>query len=408
MKTEKNILGLYFRISRASRLSTLITFILLIQGLDVICQSSPLFCGNRNDDMFLGCNSKNRNILWRITDFGQNIEAVSESPNHDYSEPSEGVLLDHVFTFTKSGDFGENWATISPKRQMVYTVFGGVFPGECLMMAILDTIQNPRAQFYKSYDNGTTLILTKDSATYIASGVMGHSSGEFYTTCSVNGMAKLCRSIDFGFHFDTIPFTGDELKSGGELYRGANSGELFLVTHNTVCPTTYKIYHSDDYGVTWTYKNEDTIDCSDIVHFSSGRGECTFYYVYFRGGVNEFTKIHLYGSTDCGETFTKYDHTLFHTLSIDESGNSVDCIKVNPNPALNSVYMTFKIKQAGNYKMELYSLDGRLIARIFQQNYLPGEQTYLYTNNKLKSGMYFLVLKGVSQPFLSTKIIIQR
>jgi hypothetical protein len=70
--------------------------------------------------------------------------------------------------------------------------------------------------------------------------------------------------------------------------------------------------------------------------------------------------------------------------------------------------MTFKIKQAGNYKMELYSLDGRLIARIFQQNYLPGEQTYLYTNNKLKSGMYFLVLKGVSQPFLSTKIIIQR
>lgn len=413
MKTKNSNFRINALEYRESQWIYIILITLLVSVSHSALSQKMLFPGNGNDDMYIQCYSFDRKLICRITDYGQNIEIMGREELYDYSEPIEGVLLAHFYQFYKSTDFGRSLSPISPSRSFIYKVFGGAIPGECLMMALFDSLPNHRFQYYKSYDNGNTLLLTKDSATYTMEGEMGQVSGEFYTVCETNGIYRLCHSLDFAATFDTVPISVSICKPNsneifGELHRGTNLGELFMVTHNKSCPTTYQFYHSADYGHSWVYKSSTTIDCGELKQFSAGRDECSFYYVHYNTLPGEYTTLNVCCSLDCGQTFTQYNHILIHSLSVNNSVKNSDLLLISPNPAKDNFNLSIKIQEAGNYAFDIYSIDGKYIDSFSQQYFVPGEVQLSYSTNKFIQGAYKVILKKDKQIISCSTIVIHK
>jgi hypothetical protein len=97
-----------------------------------------------------------------------------------------------------------------------------------------------------------------------------------------------------------------------------------------------------------------------------------------------------------------------NTLGISEQSTtardfSID--EVYPNPSNPEFNVSFDIKTAAAYKLELFDITGRLVEVVKNQKFTPGHYEYSLKTEKFTSGVYFLMLSG-AKDFISRKVVV--
>ncbi|NOZ45432.1 MAG: T9SS type A sorting domain-containing protein, partial [Chlorobi bacterium] len=148
---------------------------------------------------------------------------------------------------------------------------------------------------------------------------IGISDGEFFAFSGEFSVGyNLYFTDNYGINFITIPIdTTVALHSisghSPQIYRGAESGELYLTSWTP--ELHYKIFYSVDTGYTWEEKYES--DFINIyywgVDFTAGRKSGSFYVTrktLDQIWYHEHIDLYIDYSEDYGETFTTYFHEL--------------------------------------------------------------------------------------------------
>ncbi|MBK3519434.1 CotH kinase family protein [Carboxylicivirga marina] len=86
-------------------------------------------------------------------------------------------------------------------------------------------------------------------------------------------------------------------------------------------------------------------------------------------------------------------------VGIFDQPHSLDAaLQCMPNPVTASSVVSFSIKEAGAYQLQVFDIHGRALSEAFHQSYSPGNYEVLLhkiIDNKLLRGIYFLQLRGV-------------
>jgi hypothetical protein len=278
-------------------------------------------------------------------------------------------------------------------------------------------IQNPstpRGTLHKTVDSGNTFTLVRDSSNFenVVAFEYGYISGEFYEIFVNSNQSNFCHSLDFGVTFDTIPVptTIINVTSGLQFHtlsRGSAPGELFLVTKKTVSATEihYFIYRTTNYGASWQLKSTHVFD-SDRQQFTAGRGACKFYIANLKTiSGSTYYKLQILYSADCGETFTTYEHMLTPDVGLKEAEKAENDLTISPNPATDKVLLHYNLASVEKITVQLYTLEGKLVETLVNENQSPGLQTIEYNCSKLPSGIYVLKVSGDDGSIKTGKLV---
>lgn len=325
------------------------------------------FRGNGNDDLYYICASNNKSILCRFTEYGKKIDIKADLDGIiEYAEPTEGTLFGRKdSSICKSTDSGLTFSPIAIPHNRIYNIFGGIISGECIINTyILANGVVKNEQIYKSFDNGLTQILVKDSAFYLFFAHIGSVSGEIYSTLFMDESKFLCHSLDFGATFDTIPYDPSIfLQTGrkfGAICPGTIAGEIYLVTSTGACPINdFYIYRSLDSGKTWNLQSEASFPCGDIMRYSCGRQAGTFYILHEKESSSaQFLTLEIYASSDSGRTFNTFQHLIAHSLTVPEK-DSLQSFSVRPNPAHTECIIEYRVRNNGNFRLNISAIEGK-------------------------------------------------
>ncbi|MDD2889567.1 MAG: T9SS type A sorting domain-containing protein [bacterium] len=83
-----------------------------------------------------------------------------------------------------------------------------------------------------------------------------------------------------------------------------------------------------------------------------------------------------------------------------------------PNPALNSTFIKFGIPEAGNVKLKIYNVSGRLVKTLFEGECTAGYHTVKWNgtdayNKKIAAGIYFVRLQNNKRTLTRKTVILQ-
>lgn len=405
--------------------------LLLILLHTVLCTQSygQLFeftRGHTVDDLYVSTATENpyngRNLLY-LTANG-NILNMENNTELFYiellAETNAGTILGHTDSwFGISTDYGKNFSPLALYINYYTTLFnlyGGEIPGEYITLGYdVSVYPYPCGVIHKTTDYAAHLSLVADTSDGIWDGEPGHISGEFYQMPLRNGHAFLSRSLDFGATFDSIPVDTNVINVNtglnfGELSRGKQPGELFLVSKTVVSASEihYSIYHTSDYGHTWVLKSTKVFD-SERQKFTGGRAACSFYIANLKTTPNStYYTLQIYYSADCGETFTLYEHMLTPDVGLSDNAKSDGSLCISPNPAKDLITLDYTVKMAGKVNIRLYSSDGKLLDLLLSERQNPGTHSLKYTCGQLRPGMYSIGMTDASGKTVSCKFIVGR
>ncbi len=236
----------------------------------------------------------------------------------------------------------------------------------------------------------------------------------FYWGPSSFGPFQINYSDNSGESFTNIN-EHDSIIAGGpdkhpDIYRGANSGELYLVSWFP--PANFKIFHSTDYG--YSFELHFVSPICDFVHesytFTPGIELGEFYFIKklpWFDGIN--TKVHIYYSSDTAKTFTEHIHILDSNFPVGIYNE--DIIEHNllsfynyPNPFTNTTTLKFENIEPGNYIIEISSLSGQAVLR--KEEYLNiGDKQVQLNTNSFSPGVYLCAIKQNGQVFGVQKMV---
>ena len=114
----------------------------------------------------------------------------------------------------------------------------------------------------------------------------------------------------------------------------------------------------------------------------------------------------LLGVVDDDAYNTKHMSVFKYTSSagVGEQAKGSSDITINaPAITKGDINLTYSVKRPGEYSIEVYSVDGRCIRRVFDNR--PG--THYFTVNNLKNGIYFVRLQQKRES-VTRKIIVER
>lgn len=144
--------------------------------------------------------------------------------------------------------------------------------------------------------------------------------------------------------------------------------ELYLVSWHK--PRNYKIFYSNDYGITFELKYTSPV-CDFInfgYRFTAGREPGSFYVMRNTGTSypeNQHAQIYLDYSHDYGKTFTTYFHDLDSNYPFTSDIKTTDYkndIVVHPNPCSDKIY--FNTANFDKTIIQIFNTQGLLIKTI--------------------------------------------
>jgi hypothetical protein len=356
--------------------------------------------------------------LFYSDDHGQTIEVNYEYGSFPDSPPSLGEVLDdaqpgvlynkpyYYSDFMISYDFGTSWDSIGINPsigsycagKVAGEIFHSGFSNEGYLVISFDYGQsfdtiNTNVKY--SFDVGVNPeILYGITCNY------GNPNQYFLHISHDNGL-----TFDECFALDTT-ITGRSLK---DIYRGANSSELYLVSY--WIPDHYKIYFSTDDGHTWQFRYR-TIDINFwSFSFTPGRASGIFYIARMNMDPTEtHTWLYIDYSSDTARTFTTYFHDLTIDVGIPQKGgqSDVENIFCYPNPVSKILFIRnlerFSSIQA-DCIIEVFDILGEKWDEV---RVLAGDKNIKLNISSFPPGLYVAVLKNNTQVLSSDKFLVVR
>jgi len=264
------------------------------------------------------------------------------------SDAQPGVIyLYNWYTFDVSYDFGNTWQFVEEPGNNIINYTSGCKSGEIYKWDY--------GSIYRSENYGNNYEFVADIQMVYCQEV-GTNFGEYYIlkTDAVwppSEIYYIGYSNDYGASFSYSVIDScitDSLGSSGpfKLFRGTESGELYLVTLNL--PYHYCIYFSTDYGQTFDlkYQGEDFDPVYEYYNVMAGNEPGSF---YLRKTVWDIqpdqtnVQVTFFHSTDYAETFTEGYYHYF-----DDTFENPDYIIPYPS------YLDIEF-QAGNIEFNIAS-----------------------------------------------------
>lgn len=369
-----------------------VTLNLFLINSIISAQSYAIQRGHTNDDLYIYCrkNATSNSVMqfYYLWEHGQRISVQYTIPypatDNDLNlknlvaDPTTGMLFctsiaNADTSIYQSVDYGKTW-------QHLPTLFNGLTPPIALLGGSVagEIIMNerPSAAYYSigsTSDFFASHIKNTQYTSYFAKPEVGVYSGEIYgiNNAYSNNWDFLLHSSDFGVTIDTILI--DSLvvyNPNGNLAHkvchGILAGEIFLVTlepAQTGYPNIYRIYHSTDYGSTYTFQSEIKLDeSSSYTDFTGGRLNCSFYVVNWKFSQQLQRQIlQVFYSSDCCQTFTLYEHDLDSFVNVDEfMANNYDRIVIFPNPSSEKLCIQTDAQIEGSL-FTMFDMQGHVI-----------------------------------------------
>ena len=177
----------------------------------------------------------------------------------------------------------------------------------------------------------------------------------------------------------------------------------FLVTSQTVNTT---LLGNSEQTITWDVSNTDntTINCTQVNILLSTDGGLTFPNMLKANTPNDGAEqvILTNITTTDARIMIEAVNTVFYAVnttkfSIDKTASVDDELFLNfslyPNPSEGSIHVSFDLKSSDKVEMQLFDLNGRLIAGHIYENSSSKFATTLDYND-VASGMYFLKIRN--------------
>ena len=119
----------------------------------------------------------------------------------------------------------------------------------------------------------------------------------------------------------------------------------------------------------------------------------------FISATGEYTEYYVTTVDKSGQESVPSEIAIFDiTIGINETLPTI-FQQVFPNPTSGLLTISLEIKQAGNYDISIFSVDGRKLKSLYNGKYITGSQAIHWdgTNDKgnlAQNGIYFLTIKG--------------
>ena len=152
-----------------------------------------------------------------------------------------------------------------------------------------------------------------------------------------------------------------------------------------------KMLYTKDGGTTWIEKDIPTNKALYGIHFAD---ENTGIAVGDWGAI--------ISTTSGGESWTLHDWSVSSINS-----NQLLTGQNFPNPFTRSTTIRYEVLEAGNITLKIYSLDGKIIATLVDEEMWPGIYEVTWDAGDLPAGVYFCSIKAVSS-FESRKLVLQK
>ncbi len=403
-----------------------IIFILLSTSAKVYSQLTTFIRGHTTDDMYVYCYSEVSGmpmLLYLNTD-GNLVHKQNEQwlfAGGITAEPAPGIIIGfNDQYFGESLDYGKTFYFLAPFVNYytgIVGLYGGEAPGEFIIQGVdASVFPYPMNVIYKTNDYFAHYTLIADTSNGIINGEIGLVSGELFQVPIINKHAFLAHSLDYGATSDTIPVDTTIINENSgllfkELSRGTAPGELFLVTQQTVSASEvhYYIYHTTDYGANWQLKSNKVFD-SVKQQFTAGRGTCKFYIANLQevSGSNYY-KLQILFSSDCGETFTTYEHLLTPDVGTKtEIAGAKNMMQLSPNPASDHTEISCNLVKSSMISVEVYNSLGRCVLRTIPEWQHPGEFVKTMDVKDLANGFYSVQILAGGETITTGKLIISR
>jgi len=355
--------------------------------------------------------------LFYSDDHGQTIQV-----NYEYGFPGgppslgeviddaqPGVLYNKPYYYSEfmiSNNYGISWDSIEISPS-IGSYFSGKVPGE-----IFHSGFSSEGYLLKSIDYGQSFDTINTNVKYIFT--VGVNPEILYGITNTYGDPNqyfLHISHDNGLTFDEFlaldtSITGLYLE---DIYRGANLGELYLVSY--WIPDHYKIYFSSDDGHTWQFRYR-TIDIDFwSFSFTPGSESGTFYIARMNIDPTE-THLWLYidYSSDTAHTFTTYFHDMSSDVGIPllDRQATVGNTHCYPNP-VSEILCVGNLEIFSSHQtdciIEIYNILGKKWDEV---NVFEFDKNIKINISSYPPGLYVAVLKNDKQVFFNDKFVVAR
>jgi hypothetical protein len=331
------------------------------------------------------------------------------------AEPIAGYLVAHeVHSIALSTDFGIHFNQFHGYVNyytVLHEMYGGLVPGEYVTMGDDASVwPYPNTVYHKTSDYGSHYTLVKDSTIQLINGEIGVISGELYQMPIINGHAFLCRSINYCETFDSIPVDTTIINENLDLKffklsHGFDPGELFLVTKTNI--SLYTIHHTTNYGLEWIKMDTLSFE-SEYQMATAGRAPCSFYFAnLFSTQGATYNTLQIYYSSDCGQTFTKFEHLLSPNVDINElSKPTTSHLCLTPNPAIDVTTLSFDLTNIKNVKLIIYNNLGQIIKETYLDQVVIGKNQFKMSLSDLKPGFYTFCILSENTNNVTGKLFI--
>lgn len=357
-----------------------------------------------NDFYYMGCGA----LYWcYITDDGQHVELKKTDAfwHQQYvSETTPGKIYSICNSdIVESNDYGKTYASLSPPAFQADTTVRYIEGGEGTLYLAAYCSNPPMNLYFRTTDS----FLTKEQVNYFPMEA-GFTPDEFYSGFMAGNITCLTHTMDNGITYDTMPISDTIINNNYRLYklnRGAVAGELYLVTFFPI-PVIwdYRLYHSIDYGATWVKKRMPNSTRYDP-KFTPGRGNCKFYIADYSWNGEPYYTLKVYVSTDCGETYSSYTHLLPSFVGTKKAENAEYDFTISRNPVTDQFSLTYNLSSAEKISVQLFTMEGKLIEKLVNENQSPGLHSIEYNCSKLQCGIYALVLSSEKGIIKTNKLV---
>ncbi len=407
---------------------SLLVIIIVLSSLSANCQLERFVRGHFDYDIYVYTSIEepySGMYLLYLTMDGSKI-AMQNNSNLYFSieltaEPGPGMMVGHSpGAFGQSISYGKSFFALYPFVNYYTTIeglYGGEIPGEYIIQGFdISLYPYPMGVIYKTSDYFANYTLIADTCDGGHNSEVGLVSGEFFQMPVLNKHAFLTHSLDFGVTSDTIPVDTTIINENTGLYfkalsRGSAQGELFLVTRQTVSATEihYYIYHSTNYGSSWQLKSTKVFD-SDRQQFTAGRGACKFYIANLLTTTGSaYYKLQLMFSSDCGETFTTYEHMLTPDVGTKAEMPSLkNKIQIFPNPAMDYAEISCNLTKASTLAVSVYNSLGKCVLQTLPEWQPTGDFVKTLDLKNLAPGFYSVQLTGNGTILSAGNLIISK
>ena len=168
---------------------------------------------------------------------------------------------------------------------------------------------------------------------------------------------------------------------------------------------------SADYGHTYALRSIAKFDeSSSYTEFTGGREDCSFYELNWKfDPILQCQVLQVFYSSDCGLTFTLYEHTLDVHVDIKEIPETTqNKLFIYANPAGDNTVVSCKLAKPSLLSVEVYSAQGACVYKSTPEWNPDGDFTKTIVTKTLSAGLYTIQLRGDGKPVSSGTLLISR